>query len=313
MMKIAYIVTAYIDAPQLRRLVDSLTLNSGDGEADFYIHVDQKIAVQPFYEALTDCKSKVFWCKNRYRINWGGYNQVKSQYELLRMIFEETTRKYDRIVCLSATDYPLWSNHRIVNFFSQNSKTEFIGGFNLTRSSDERQLRKIKDYHFFRDIKLPLKLKRVICGGTRFLLHYSPFHKPIVCKTDSGCNYEVYTGSDYWALTYQCAKYVFGIMKEDKSLVRYFKWSYIPSEAVINTIVLNSPYRNSCVTPVEQQEYPGLEILTPLHHLQYNGAIKVYTIDDWNELKDSNKMFFRKARSGYSDKLIEKIEKTFRS
>lgn len=312
MTKIAYIITAYIDAAQMRRLVDSLVLDEQQGIADFYIHIDRKVDITPFKKAMKDCKANVYWCKKRYRINWGGFNQVWSQYELMRMIFEETRREYDRVVCLSATDYPLWSNLRIINFFQENNNVEYIGGYNLTKSNDKAQLRKIRDYHFFRDLALPLKIKRVICGGSRYIFHFVPLHKPKACSSSQGETYDVYTGSDYWALTYECAKYVFGIMKNDKRLMRYFQTSYIPSEAVVNTIVLNSKFKCDSRFCSEQPLYPGLDVLTPLHHLEYKGAIKVYTVSDWEELMATDKMFFRKARSGMSDSLIRKLESEIR-
>lgn len=312
-MKIAYIITAYTDALHLRRLVDSLNINRERATSDFYIHIDKKVDINPFLRAMERCSSDVFWCKKRYRINWGGFFQVKSQYELLRMIFEESKRKYDRVVCLSGTDYPLWSNEKIVEVFHNNPYKEYIGGFCITTSHDKTQIKKVKDYHFFRDIALPLKLKRIICGTSRFIFHYLPIHKPLYCIGDNGKEYDVYTGSDYWALTYDCAKFVFEVMRDDQRLMKYFSTSFIPSEGVVNTIVFNSKFKNNCSHQYEGYLYPGLELLTPLHHLQYKEAIKVYTLEDWNELKESDKMFFRKARTGYSDKLIEKIEKTLRS
>lgn len=311
-MKIAYIITAYIDASQMRRLVNSLILDDSLGKADFYIHVDSKVEIAPFEAAMKDCMADVFWCRNRYRINWGGFNQVWSQYELLRMIFEETKREYDRVVCLSATDYPLWSNDKIVENYTRNRNVEYIGGFNLTRSKDSAQIRKIRDYHFFRDLPLPLKIKRAICGTSRFIFRHLPIHKPLSCVGEDGKVYDIYTGSDYWSLTFECAKYVFNVMKRDKKLMKYFMTSYIPSEAVVNTIVFNSRFKEHCSHTFECEMYPGLDKLTPLHHLQYKGAIKIYTIDDWNELMESDKMFFRKARTGISDTLIKKLETEIR-
>ena len=312
-MKIAYIVTAYIDENQMRRLIDSLALYEGTAIADFYIHIDKKVDISPFRTAMNGCSANVYWCKNRYWINWGGFNQVRSQYELLRMIFEETKREYDRVVCLSATDYPLWSNKKIIDEFKRNPKVEYIGGYNLTASMDDAQRRKVLDYHFFRDISLPVKIKRCICGLSRWIMHHSLFHKKAMIIGSSGNMYDAFTGSDYWSLTYECAQYVYKTMRDDKKLMNYFRYSYIPSEGVINTIVFNSPYKGECTTYNEEPFYPGLEKLTPLHYTYYKGAIKIYQLEDWEELMATNKMFFRKARTGISDTLIEKLETEIRS
>lgn len=310
-MKIAYIITAYTDPTQLRRLVDAL--HSPSGCTDFYIHIDLKVNITPFTTTMKGCNANIFGCKNRYRINWGSMNQVYSSYELLRMIFEETKRKYDRIICLSGTDYPLSSNREIIRKASLHADIEWIGGYNLTKSKDDRQKRKVYDYHFFRDLNAPLKIKRAICFSSRIIMHLLPFKKPMSFTGSQGQIYDVYTGSDYWGITYSCAEFVFKTMKKDKKLMDYFKYSYIPSELVVNTIIFNSGFRDKCIIHIKNDYYPGLEALTPLQHICYKNAIKIYSLKDWEELMSTDRMFFRKSKTGISDTLIEKLEKEIRS
>lgn len=47
MSRIAYIISAYKDAPHLARLVAAL-----DDRADFYVHIDLNADIHPFEEAL---------------------------------------------------------------------------------------------------------------------------------------------------------------------------------------------------------------------------------------------------------------------
>ena len=49
MSRIAYIISAYKDAPHLARLVAAL-----DDRADFYVHIDLNADIHPFEEALGD-------------------------------------------------------------------------------------------------------------------------------------------------------------------------------------------------------------------------------------------------------------------
>ena len=46
MSRIAYIISAYKDAPHLARLVAAL-----DDRADFYVHIDLNADIHPFEEA----------------------------------------------------------------------------------------------------------------------------------------------------------------------------------------------------------------------------------------------------------------------
>ena len=299
MTRIAYIITAYIDEKHLKRVVEALNIKMPIGKSDFYIHVDSKVDIDPFIEEMKEFDNVYFLAK-RYQIYWGGMNQVWSQYALLKAVFE-SDRIYDRIACLSGTDYPIWSNKRIADAFG-NPEIEYIGGYNVTRGDDKGQLSKINTYHFFRDGL------HFLCTPSRLLMNY--FHikrKPYIQHPD-GKRYDVYMGSDYWALTYQCASYVFDVMSKDRLLTKYFNHSFVPSEMVVNTIVMNSEYKSKTVKCVDDSIFPGLFSLTPLHHIVYGRGIKTYKLEDLQELLDSGKMFFRKAQTGFSDTLIARID-----
>lgn len=66
MSRIAYIISAYKDAPHLARLVAAL-----DDRADFYVHIDLNADIHPFEEALGD---KVTFVP-RHRISWEDGNK----------------------------------------------------------------------------------------------------------------------------------------------------------------------------------------------------------------------------------------------
>jgi hypothetical protein len=298
MTRIAYIITAYIDEKHLKRLIEALNMKKPIGECDFYIHVDNKVDIKPFTNE-TKYFNNVSFITKRYRIYWGGMNQVWSQYELLKAVFE-SGKIYDRIACLSGTDYPIWSNKRIANAFG-NPDIEYIAGYNITNGNSKGQLSKINTYHFFRD-----KL-HFLCTPARLLMTYLHIFRNPYIQHPNGKRYDIYMGSDYWALTYQCAKYVFNIISKDHLLTKYFKHSFAPSEMVVNTIVMNSEYKLKTVIYKEKSEFPGLFSLTPLHHIVYGKNIKTYRLEDLQELLDSDKMFFRKARTGFSDTLIARL------
>ena len=83
MSRIAYIISAYKDAPHLARLVAAL-----DDRADFYVHIDLNADIHPFEEALGD---KVTFVP-RHRISWGGWEQVEYQKELLAAVLHSGIR-----------------------------------------------------------------------------------------------------------------------------------------------------------------------------------------------------------------------------
>lgn len=299
-MKIAYLITAYTDPRQLRRLIDALNVN-----AHFYIHVDLKVDCTPFEQELC-IYGNVQFTNKRFFTNWGSFAQVLYQQELIACAVQSTI-PFDRVVCLSATDYPLWSNKQIAKEFSINLGREYIQAVNLTKLNNPIQTRKVVLYHFLRDV--PVKstfLKKCFSGSARAIMKALPFRKKPTTWFD-GREVDVFFGSDYWALTMNCARYVHEKLASQHALMTYFRSSYIPSEMCIHTIIFNSPYAKHGIL-TGSEKYDNLHSLTPLHHIEYHGAIKVFDERDYDQLAANEKMFFRKALTGKSDKLAEKID-----
>lgn len=298
--KMAYLVTAYKDPLHLSRLIKSLNEKS-----DFYIHIDAKVSMAPFKTVLSDFEN-VRFTRNRFFTNWGGYRHFLCHYELLRRVIE-SKEQYLRVVCLSGLDYPVWSNLRIRHTFETHRNWEYISGFNITRGHSRRQLKRIRMYHFLYDVKVKdVLMKKVFSGLARKVMQTLPVRRNPFTELD-GNRADVFMGSDYWAITIGCAKYVFEKMSTQKRLMKYFKYTFVPSEMCVQTIVFNSPFASNAIV-YNAKEYPGLTRLTPLHYIEYGKAIRIFTERDYNLLVNSGKMFFRKASSGISNVLLDKID-----
>ncbi|KAA6331968.1 hypothetical protein EZS27_019472, partial [termite gut metagenome] len=164
-IRIAYIISAYKDATHLARLIEAL----GDN-ADFYVHIDKKVSRKPFEKLLKD---KVTFVKSWW-ISWGGWNQVEYQKELIGAVIN-SGKPYDRIICLSGQDYPLWSNEHIHRFFEEHPDSEILMGMNLSISSNVNQRSRIKNYHFFRDVEWRnLWLKNKLTVASRIIMKILP-------------------------------------------------------------------------------------------------------------------------------------------
>lgn len=295
MNRIAYIISAYTDAPHLARLVDAL-----NDKADFYVHIDLKSDVRPFEEALGN---KVTFVP-RHRVSWGGWEQVEYQKELLGAVIRSGV-PYDRVVCLSGQDYPLWSNEKIHRYFDEHIEREFIMGINLTHCQNRLQRSKITYYHLFRDLKWKnVWWKNKCIVASRHLMKWLSVRKRPVTQINHQ-EVDVYFGSDYWAITLLCARYIYEKLCSEKKMVCYFKTSFVPSELCIQTIVFNSPFARQAF--LYEGEFPGLAALTPLHYISYGKCIKTLTAEDWPALQQSGKMFCRKVVSKVSDELVDLV------
>lgn len=214
---------------------------------------------------------------------------------------------FDRVFFLSGMDYPLWSNRRITEYLEANPEKEFIMGMNLTECYEPPKMQtRVRLYHY-RDWPFGNDtVRRILYGGIRELLHLLKIRKRNYI-VDNGSRRNVYCGSSWWCLTYDCMKYVYDVMTSNKSYENYFKTALAPDEMLVQTIVFNSHYAQKAM--LHEGGYPGLVGLTPLHYIEYDKSIAVYTEKDYDKLVSSGKMFFRKARTGVSDRLMDMIDK----
>lgn len=294
---LAYLISAYRDPAHLARLIDALNM-----EADFYIHVDANVDDAPFRAALPQ---KVVFVR-RHRVSWGGWEQVEYQREMLKAALE-SGRPYSHVVCLSGQDYPLWSNRRIREYFAANADREIICGYNITRGTDEGQRKKVACLHPFRDLPLRNRwLKNKIIVASRNVLKYSGVRRKAQVRLGGELK-DVFFGSDYWALTLPCARYVLHALNNEPKMVNYFRRAFVPSELCVQTIVFNSPFAPNAI--LHKGTYPGLATLTPLHFIDYGACIKVLTLADLPRLIEKDKMFCRKVVTGQSDALAEEIDR----
>jgi hypothetical protein len=295
MVHLAYMISVYLDPEHLKRLIKALYV---PGQTDFFIHVDKRVDIEPFLISEEPYKSVVHYTE-RHKVYWGGFNQVLYIKSLLESV-RTSGIAFDRVVLLSGLDYPLWSNKHIFSVFEQNPESEYIMGIDLSVYDGKQQVDSIIKYHPFRDSDFPLRMI-----GSK-LMNLIGIRKPRYVKI-SGKQCHVYKGSDYWSLTAACASYVLDKMNSEKLLMNYFKSSYIPSEMVANTIALNSPYAvNAISKPITA--WKGLGVLTPLHYIDYGQKVKVLTLEDFDKINKTNKMFFRKSMTGTSDELLKKVD-----
>lgn len=304
MQNIVYLIIAHTDIKRLISLCDALVLSG-----DIFIHVDKKTKDMKFWTILCEYEKQhpqVVVLKKRHSVAWAGFSQVKCFKSLL---YEALTseKTYDRFLLLSGLDFPVWSPTKILDFFDSNRSREFVCGYNISTCKFDYQLRKIKYYHFFRDIPLPHRslLRRGLIGGTMFLLKHIGIKRKPYLKLN-GRLLPIYFGSQWIAVTRACAEYLL-VKLQDKEIVGYFRTVYAPDELCVPTLVLNSNFRENA-TLIDDLTFQGV---TPLHYLNYKDCIWSYDENDYDAIVDSGKMFVRKVVSGKSEKLIEMIKKNW--
>lgn len=302
-MKIAYLIAAHSDPKHLSRLIKALHISN---VTDFYIHIDKKSDMSLFTSILGG-GSNIKFTKSRIYTQWAGYSQCKYQKVLIDECLASEI-EYDRIFFLSGLDYPLWSNDRIIKFIENNPDKELMCGMNLSLPSVPRRLKwKIIYYHPFRNLHIRNQIIwKALNKIGRIAMRGLGFRKKSYIRQGSQ-KMNIYMGSSWWGVTYDCLKEIQNGM-DDPRIIKYFRMSYACDEMLPQTIVFNSKFAKSAI--LYEGHYPGLVGLTPLHYIEYGSEIKIFTSDDYDNLTNSDKMFFRKAITGKSDSLLDRIDCT---
>lgn len=211
---------------------------------------------------------------------------------------------FDRVFFLSGLDYPIWSNQQIIAKLESTPTREYIAGYNLSRCNNPEMKIKFSITHRFRDMTCPEVVRKGFCKIWRMLMLALPIRRNVI---EIGDTYlEIYYGSSWWCLTMDCLRYVANKMADVK-LQKFFRTTFTPDEMFVQTIVFNSSFAENAMrfNTVEQ----GLAGLTPLHYIEYCGAIKVFSSGDYDKLVSSGKMFLRKAMTDISDSLLNRIDR----
>jgi hypothetical protein len=295
MNPIAYLVLCHNDPEQLRRLVLALNI-----DADFFVHVDQKVNLEPF--ASQPLPSNVHFCHDRARVYWGGYSIVDATLRLMRQAMACGT--YDRVVLLNGLDYPIKPtseiNRVLIEVGSKNR--EFIRFFDIKSCGAEFYLDKARGIYFY---DAPRWLVNRFYDGRQFLTKSLRRVKRPLPPRLVHC-----FGHMQWAITGACCQYILRFVAENPRFCQFYRYSFAPDEHFFHTVVANSPFCDSAGGVEPFVEF-GTARMANLHHIDAS-LNKVYKESDFDELARSSKLFTKKLTTNDSGKLLEMIDSRLR-
>ena len=287
--KIAYLILAHTDPTQLERLINALNFN-----CNFFIHIDKYSSIEPFQKL--NLPENVSFVQKRERVNWAGFSIVKATINLIKAAIDSGDN-YSHLVLLSGLDYPIKPAQAISDYLVSNPNKQFIR-FTYMQDSEDYYMGMLTKY-FFRDI-FPFIPNRQFRRIARYLSE--KITKPLNRKYFS--EFKPCAGSQWWALSLDCAKYILNFVEQRPDVVSYYKHTFAPDEHFFHTIVANSPYFDQIV--YEKNKLTGPHNFANLHII-HPTLVKVYTKDDFDEIQKSNKFFVRKVNTAQSTELLNKI------
>jgi hypothetical protein len=93
--------------------------------------------------------------------------------------------------------------------------------------------------------------------------------------------------------------------------LQFFRYTFAPDEMFLHTIVANSIFHRQAGG---SQPFTGRGNyrVTNLHMLSTGSLRRILTLEDWDEVSRSDRLFIRKVNSVESAALIERIETELR-
>lgn len=293
MKRIAYLILVHSDPIHFGKLIRALGHN-----CDIYVHVDKKSDISAFKETAKKM-ANVRFLEKRISVAWAGISMVDAQIELIKIALENSI-DYTHLVFLSGSCYPIKSAEYINEIFMRHPNREFIKFFDMRASPDFYMMRILKKW-----FQEPLFCKSTFVVTRKADSALRKVLRSIGMRNHWHSSIIPYFGSQWFALTVDCCKYILDYHATNSWYRDINKYSFAPDEHYFHTIVGNSPFLTNS-DGIQPFEGRGTWRMANLHIIHISLS-KWYTINDWEEIRTSDKLFVRKVRTLEGSELVEKI------
>lgn len=281
----AFLVLAHDDSLSFRTLLELLD----DARNDIFIHMDSKNVSYDRKRIEEIVRSAGLFHINSKNIRWGGYSQIDAEIALLKYATKHGRYAYYHL--LSGQDLPIKDNDYIHKFFDDNSGKEFVQFQSEKFSYDNR----IRYYYFFQDMigrnkKNPLWVLNKL---------FVKIQKVFRVYRNKGIAFQ--KGANWFSVTDDLARYV---VKREPWIKRTFRFSYCCDEVFLQTLIINSDYKNRLMQKKFNDDTSSIARLIDWKR----GKPYVFRDCDYKELMQSDCLFARKFDETVDKKIIERIK-----
>lgn len=277
-MKIAFIILAHKQPAQLKRLLQRL---SHPG-IDCYVHVDAKCDLAAWKDVLA--QPQVYTVQKRVKVTWAGWGILQATLNGMQAVMD-SKEPYAYVTLLSAQDYILKPAAFIHEYLLArcDSGKQFLNVISDTALAP--MMSKINNYHFV-EYNFPGKYK------------FGKLLTALMPKRKTPLGYKLYCGSAWWTLTPDCVQYCLQFEQQHPALRRFFKFTWGSDEFLIQTILMNSHYREKVT-------------MDNLHYIDWAAGLehpKTFAPEDLGSLLGSGKLFARKFDMEHSEKVMNLLD-----
>lgn len=294
--KHAYLIIAHNQFDLLEKLVRLLD----DKRNDIFLHIDIKANdFNKKYFKQIPKYSKIYFTE-RTDVRWGDYSQINSEYVLFKCAKEKGNYSYYHI--LSGVDLPLKTQDYIHDFFDNLKNKEVIQLVDDKLIKERNAYYRISRFHFFtkyeksnnKIIKNAVKIFNNIFMPLQTIFHIDRLHKKL----------KIGYGANWVSITDDFVNYI--LSKEDW-VKKIFKYSLCGDELFIQTLLVNSPFKDNVYCKRKSLNFNGNPCL---RYIDWeHGNPYVFKNNDFGKLKKSNMMFARKFDINKYPEIVDKLYK----
>ena len=276
-MKLAHLILAHKDPELLERLVKTLQHEN----ADIFIQLDKKANIDDF-KYIEDIGNTRF-ISNRVDVGWCCYSTIDATLKGFEQILS-LKNDYSHINLISGQDYPLKPVELIQQRFFANPDTTFIHSASIADNEWEDGKARFKKYSFG-DFKMPGKYQ------------FQAIVNAVLPDRKLPAGLKPYGRSQWLTITPVCAQYVIDYLKDNPRVKRYFKTVWAVDEVFFQTILVNSPYKNTLV-PYN------------LRYIELDAGKRPinYTMADADKLTKTDALFARKFDRAVSTEVLDYLD-----
>ncbi len=287
-MKQAILITAYKNYEHLEKIIQFFN----DDSFEIYIHLDKKSFISDFELNNLRKYDSLKLIIQKYKVNWGGINHLKSILFLTGQALKNPKNKYFHLI--SGHDFPLKKKSSFIEFFNDNN-CEYIEYYDIPKigAADNENMDRIEYYNLYDlfDSKKPRQNK--------IIRKYIEIQKRLGFKrTLSAQMPKLYGGSTWWSLSRDCVSYVIEYSKKNKFVLNRFRFTLCSEEFYFQTIIMNSKFADKVINK-------NLRYIDWVARNGNNPAILDET--DYKKLVSSDAFFARKFDYPFSKLLIVKL------
>jgi hypothetical protein len=328
-MRLAYIITCHKNSRQVLRLINRLNTPNNT----IVLHIS-KTCEKGFYEEMKygiKAYNNVFLCKREDGTH-NGFGIVKGMINGLQLLFKKQ-REFEYVNLISGQDYPIKSNKEISNFFELNKGKQYLDFFPVypkewmnyeydnfwgpdrTRfrvdrhhfkiSGKVRSIPELGDNRLISDALIPtiktfLKKSNQYIKQRRWWLELQLLYwsRVLPKRRKIPTDFEIFGSKTWWSISNEAAAFVLHEHLNNKRYQNFFKYTLIPDEMYVQTILLNSKFAETCIN-------------NDLRNIQwFEGDLHpvVFKAENIDRFKETTDLFARKFDIEVDSKILDLID-----